>query len=167
MKQIILMRHAEAEPERGIASDFERALTEAGREMARRTAQLLRENGIRLCRIIESSADRTTQTEEIVQAEFGRSLPLILRDELYHADASLYLSVAAQEASDEDSCLLIVGHNPGMAELMMSCSLRSLSVPPSTAAVFDMDIQEWQTLLTPVQPGFRRRLLVCDGRLIP
>jgi phosphohistidine phosphatase len=166
MKQIILMRHAEAEPERKSASDFERALTDTGRSMARVTAALLRENGIRLCRIIASSAARTTQTAEIVQAEFDLLSPLILRDELYHADASLYLSVAAEEAQDDDSCVLIVGHNPGMAELMMACSLRSLSVPPSTAAVFDTDIPQWQTLLTPVRTGFRRRLMICEGRLV-
>ena len=44
--------------------------------------------------------------------------------------------------------LLIVGHNPGLAELITRLTGASVSMSPATLARIDLDIKEWGEALT-------------------
>ncbi len=180
MKTILLMRHAEAVEAVSDEADFDRRLTAAGISMAWQTGLLLRAQGLAPQRILASAAVRTVQTaflvrqavagfarpEVSVQPEFGPGVPVQLQSGLYGGSAESFADAARYEAAADESSVLVVGHNPGMAMLMCGWGLSVLSVPPATLAVFRFDVNDW---LAAGRSGCQGELilLIRNGRLDP
>ena len=64
MRDLILLRHAHAEPAAAGQDDRQRGLSAAGVEEARAAGEWLRGHGLMPDRILYSSAERTRQTLE-------------------------------------------------------------------------------------------------------
>lgn len=165
-KTILLMRHAEAREGTAEHRDFERCLTDSGRRIAAETGECLKSHGLQIDRVVSSSAARTRQTSEEVAAVVCPSSPLLLLDQLYNAPAEAFVASIRQEMSDEESCVLVVGHNPGIAGLMCQWAEQGLAVPPATVCIFRLEASMWSEvrLHSPAAPQ-----LVCviqDGRVI-
>ncbi|MFM7920938.1 MAG: SixA phosphatase family protein [Planctomycetaceae bacterium] len=157
MKTVLLMRHAEAAEAVSGQSDFDRCLTAAGISMAWQTGLLLGARGLRPQRILASAAVRTTQTAFLVRQataglavpavsavpEFGPGVPVQLQAGLYGASAEAFGDAARYESAPDESCVLVVGHNPGMAMLMCCWSCSAFSVPPATLAIFQFAVDDW------------------------
>ena len=137
------MRHSKAGEGKPSQSDFERSLTHKGTEMARQTGICLRSQGLRIDRVIASSAVRTRETAEIVSSEVCPGVPIVLLESLYLAPADAFAQSVRDQSFDDDSCVLVVGHNPGIAELMCGWSEQSLEVPTSTVAIFRSSATDW------------------------
>jgi phosphohistidine phosphatase len=117
---LILMRHAKSawgDPEQ---DDHDRPLNQRGQASAARLGNWLRARGHVPARILCSDAVRTRETCERL------ALPLEpeLRQDLYLAEAETILRIVAAAA---DRPLLVIGHNPGIAE----AAERAVSSPPS------------------------------------
>ena len=148
---LLLLRHAKAEPG-GQGSDFERVLTGRGEDDARRLGRHLRENGPAAQRALVSSAARTRRTFAIVAAELGEAAPAAdYDDRLFEAMAADVL--AAVRRVDGVECLMVVGHNPAIAELAASLAgdgdltlRQSLAgrFPPGSLAVLDFAGEDWR-----------------------
>jgi len=157
VKTVLLMRHAEAAEATSGQADFDRCLTASGISMAWQTGLLLRAQGLAPQRVLASAAVRTTQTaflvrqavaglsqpEVAVQPDFGPGIPVQLQAGLYGASADAFADVARYEAAPDESSVLVVGHNPGMAMLMCCWSCSAFSVPPATLAVFQFAVDDW------------------------
>lgn len=157
VKTVLLMRHAEAAEAVSGQSDFDRCLTAAGISMAWQTGLLLGARGLRPQRILASAAVRTTQTAFLVRQataglavpavsavpEFGPGVPVQLQAGLYGASAEAFGDAARYESAPDESCVLVVGHNPGMAMLMCCWSCSAFSVPPATLAIFQFAVDDW------------------------
>jgi len=157
VKTVLLMRHAEAAEAVSGQSDFDRCLTAGGISMAWQTGLLLGARGLRPQRILASAAVRTTQTAFLVRQataglavpavpavpEFGPGVPVQLQAGLYGASAEAFGDAARYESAPDESCVLVVGHNPGMAMLMCCWSCSAFSVPPATLAVFQFAVNDW------------------------
>jgi phosphohistidine phosphatase len=148
MRRLILFRHAKAEPRAGGGDDFDRALTERGREDAARVGQALASEGIAPDFALISPARRAAETWICARDAFPR-----IRAEL---DRALYNAapetIAELVGKVEDRCdtLVVVGHNPGLQELAVQLLTRaaasraeveqvSSKFPTGTAAVFEID----------------------------
>ena len=116
-KHLILLRHAHAE---NGTSDHERPLSAKGQREIERAARglcALEAQGFRPALALASDARRTSESAAAVQ----RVLPGPLRIE---REEALYLASPGQllgrlQALDEDERqVLLVGHNPGLAELV-------------------------------------------------
>lgn len=154
MKTVLLMRHAEAsEPQSG-QTDFQRVLTPAGQQMARKTAELASAAGISLDRIIASASIRTAQTAEIMALRMAPAAPIVLREELYAAPAEQFAAALPHHCFPDESSVLVVGHNPGIAVLMCHWAQRVTPVPPATLMVFQFSVQDWDAV-----PGSSGQLL--------
>jgi phosphohistidine phosphatase len=169
-KTILLMRHAEAGDGTAGLRDFDRSLIEEGCWMARQTAECLKTPGLSVDRILASSSKRTQQTAEIVASEMkdadGRpEIPVVLIDSLYNAIAEAIAASIRQEAQSEDSAILVVGHNPGIAALMSHWAEQSLSVPPATLTMFQFEAAHWEDIrfYSPKKP--RYLCLIQEGRI--
>lgn len=157
MKTVLLMRHAEAAEATAGQADFDRWLTASGKSMAWQTGLLLRAQGLSPQRVVASAAVRTTQTaflvrqaaaglsqpEVGVQPDFGPGVPVQLQSALYGASAEAFADAARYQPDAEESSVLVVGHNPGMAMLMCCWGMTAFSVPPATLAVFQFDVSDW------------------------
>jgi phosphohistidine phosphatase len=160
------MRHSKAGEGNSSQTDFERSLTDKGIEKARQTGVLLKTMGIRIDRIVASSAIRTKQTAEIIAAEACPSVPIILLDELYLAPAEAFARSVREQPFDDDSCVLVVGHNPGIASLMCQWASKDLAVPTSTLAIFHSTGRDWNSVRigTPGTPSLQ--CVVQKGHLV-
>ena len=141
MKTLVLMRHSHASSENSAWSDHERPLTGPGRVLASQTGKLLTEYNID--RIICSSAVRTVETAELVASACGSNAAPEANDSLYLAGPAIYPGVASELAVQDDKVLLMIGHNPGIANLVMSWAKESFAMMPASVAIFELTIDDW------------------------
>lgn len=146
MDRLILMRHAKAEKRSKSGEDFDRALTDTGREDAAIMGRVLADEGLVPDLVVASAAQRTRETAEAVAAAFPKARVEVRRD-LYNAPA-LVLLEAAETA--QARTVMIVGHNPGVHELVLHLLVdggaggavigrAGSRFPTATAAAFLMD----------------------------
>ena len=140
MKTVLLMRHSIAASDNPAWTDRERPLTEAGRELAKATAEILRETTVD--RIVCSSATRTTETAELI-AKANEISKVDQLDDLYLARPDAYVELPLQLVQADDDSVLVVGHNPGIASLIYKWAVIDTYVSPGTVAVFDFAVDDW------------------------
>jgi len=148
MKQLIIMRHGKAEKDAESGEDFDRALSERGREEARSVAEALKAYGVKPDFALVSSAARTLGTFDVVKAVLG-DIPTVVSKDFYNAGAEvLRRAIEAHEADGQ--CVLMVAHNPGVQYLVAEYLFEGAAgaeitdkvrgnYPTATAAVFEVD----------------------------
>jgi phosphohistidine phosphatase len=113
MKRLLLLRHASAGGGAPGLTDFERPLTEQGREEATLMGKHLQTIGSLPDSIIASPARRAKETAEIVAQAVGNTPALSFERRLYEAPTEAILQTA-QAVRGDPEILLLVGHNPSM-----------------------------------------------------
>jgi phosphohistidine phosphatase len=131
--KILLMRHGHAKVAEARQTDASRLLDEEGRSEARRIGRLLSEKGIVPDFVLASTAKRTEETARIVLDGLGLDLPVHSRASLYLAEPRQILD-AFLEVHDAARCVLVVGHNPGIAELVTVMTEEYCSMPTAGLA---------------------------------
>lgn len=115
MKSLIILRHAKAVPA-GAAGDHQRVLAAEGRAAAPLIGQKLKTLGIKPEIVLVSSAARTRETYDLVAAIAG--LPeATIEDDLYLASAGVLLR-RLRKTPPRAGSVMLIGHNPGVAELV-------------------------------------------------
>ncbi|AOX16498.1 SixA phosphatase family protein [Kozakia baliensis] len=154
---LILLRHAEAVPHGTMARDFDRPLTALGKEQAAAAGQALIEAGLNLENALVwcSSAQRTRQTAELALGKFPQATIQYV-DALYDIDMSGLLEML-RETPDTTKTLVIVGHNPTIAETCHELAGDNLDAPqfssltqgypPATATGYHIE-SDWTGLKT-------------------
>ncbi len=160
MKQLILFRHAKSSWDDDVG-DADRPLAGRGERDAPRMGKRLKARAARarIC-IVASHATRAQRTAELVAKALG-----IKRKEV-RTERALYLAspddilgvVAAQD--DSLSCLLVVGHNPGLTELVnrLLPDLALDNLPTSGAVAIDLSTTSWSSAASAAR-GRKARLL--------
>jgi phosphohistidine phosphatase len=148
---LILLRHAKAAHVPGLA-DKERPLTHRGEKDAGRAGATLKRMGLSPGLVLCSPSTRTRQTAELALAALAPDAPVHLENEIYEAYPDELLELICR-TDDKVSTLLLVGHNPGVHELIMNLTLsHDDGFPPGAFAV--LETGTWADL----GPG--------DGRLV-
>ena len=115
MRHLLLLRHAKAVAHaRG--GDIERELTPRGRREAGLLGRHMLAKGLRPDLALVSASARTRETVALLMAPWPAPAPLDIQRGLYLAEATAMLE-ALRAAPDEVRTLMVVGHNPGMADL--------------------------------------------------
>ncbi len=143
MKQLFLLRHGEAGFSQG--SDFQRQLTEKGREnlvrMGKSLDKKLKSVDLMYC----STAQRTMETADLI----GKYITIkesMFTKVIYHGDMGDLIALLEKTSSSVDSCLL-VGHNPTISLLLAHLSDENyLGLQPGMMAVIDLEISEWKMI---------------------
>lgn len=140
MKTLLLMRHGEAGNSR--AGDKARPLTERGQQQARTVGHAIAERFPRPDVILSSSAERTITTTQLVNEV------LCLTSEDIHYEDDLYLAspstIRKYAGKTSVGCLLMVGHNPGIEELIfqMATDVKSGFYGMGTACLVRLDWED-------------------------
>lgn len=116
VKTLWLMRHASAANGAAGASDHDRELDPRGVAEAARMAELLERRAPAPSLVLCSSALRTVETLGQLRASLPDSVEVQVEQELYLASSDRLLR-AISESDEEHGSLLLVAHNPGVAEL--------------------------------------------------
>lgn len=112
-REIVILRHAQAEPSAGAQRDFDRGLTARGREEAQAVARWFAEHDIAFDRVVSSPATRARETAELA-VPTGTSVAF--DPAVYDATPGTLLAVLDRHAGGGRT--LLVGHNPGLEQLV-------------------------------------------------
>lgn len=118
MKKLTLLRHAKSGWDDPVARDFDRPLNSKGKRAAHRIGEYLRDQKIHFDHVVASPAVRVVETIEHVAAGAGELFAPAWDKRIYLASAVSLLDVI-QEADDRHDRLLLVGHNPGLEDLVL------------------------------------------------
>lgn len=140
VRQIILLRHAHAEPPAGEQTDESRPLTEGGVREAEAAAAWLKAHGAEPDVILCSPSARTRETAARLAPGFGAIEPLF-EPRIYEATPAELIQVL--EEHSEADCVLLVGHNPGLETLVAlltdGTSDQGRGMPPGAIAWLHLD----------------------------
>ena len=133
--------------------DRDRPLNKRGRRAALELGEWLHSRGYEPDEVLCSTAERTRETWAKAAAAPLEVTPKVqYLDGLYHAGPEVMLKHLQRAAGD---CVMMVGHNPGIAEFAAMLSARAPSDPdfhryPTAATlVVDFQVKDW----TEVRPG--------------
>ena len=115
MRELILLRHAHAEPASPGQADIDRPLSPHGLAEAEAAGRWLAAHGLLPDRVLCSPARRTRETLEAVLAATGYAEQR-LEESIFEATAGTLIGLL--EEQDEVERLMLVGHNPGMEQLV-------------------------------------------------
>ena len=142
MKALYLLRHAKSSWKDAGLQDFDRPLNNRGREAAPRVGQLIQKSGLQIDLLVSSPAARARQTAALVREAAGISAELLYDERIYEADAERLLEVVRQSAESAEA-LLLVGHNPGMEELVKLLTGADERMPTAALACVALDVEKW------------------------
>ncbi|MFH5805665.1 SixA phosphatase family protein [Alienimonas sp. DA493] len=142
MKLLLLMRHAHAEDR--AATDFDRPLSARGRAEADAVGDALAEANLLPEAILASPALRTATTAQRVAARLPDAPPVQTVPTLYGAGV-LEQREALRTCGDVDSVLL-VAHNPGVADHLAELGGAPVRCPPATCVAFEIPVDDWANL---------------------
>ncbi|MDP1643757.1 MAG: histidine phosphatase family protein [Phenylobacterium sp.] len=117
MQRLILLRHGKAERESMSGDDHARRLTPRGRRDALEAGQRLVDMGFVPDLALVSDAARTRETWESLRP-VCEACQVRIDPSLYHAEAQTVLD-RVREAADGAETVLVIGHNPGLHELVL------------------------------------------------
>jgi phosphohistidine phosphatase len=148
VRTLYLLRHAKSSWDDPGIPDRERVLAPRGRKASKRIASHLDREGIRPELVLCSPARRTRETLDRIGDALGA--PKVVFDEqLYGADDDELLS-RLHEVPDRFGSVMLVGHNPGIADLLalLAADRRSLpgEVPTGALATLSVPVDEWADL---------------------
>jgi phosphohistidine phosphatase len=154
-KRLIILRHAKAEKAAWGQIDFERPLASRGEEDTAKLSTYLKQNPIHPDRVLCSPSLRTSQTYGILSKTVPTLPTPTLLDNLYLASAGDLLQLI-NEQEETSSTLMIIGHNPGLAHIILQLvrhadpkTLETLqhSFPTCGFVILDFpDITQWNDI---------------------
>lgn len=146
MKILIILRHGKAEPYDAKPDDFDRMLADRGKRNASSMGKyILEKQGVPEL-ILSSAAKRTMETASLAASELGYPVQKIQVDEnLYLASARRILMIINKIQNEANTCLL-VGHNPGLTELVNRLGVRLDNLPTGSAVCFTFQTDSWQNI---------------------
>jgi phosphohistidine phosphatase len=145
MKTLLVMRHAKSSWKDASIEDHDRPLNERGSTAAPRMGKLLAELGLVPDAIVSSSALRALATARAVANACGHAREIQVRHDLYLAAPSAYAD-ALRALEPAFSRVLVVGHNPGVEELIAELSGENPRMPTAALALIELPIARWSDL---------------------
>jgi phosphohistidine phosphatase len=155
MKILGLLRHAKSDWDDMNQRDFDRGLNDRGRKGAQAIGQHIRNHGVKWDKVIASPAVRVKLTLEgalpEVTPEYDQKLYLASYDTIVET-----IEAHAGSGDDEADTILIVGHNPGLQDMLLELVSPSkenalfkeavVKFPTAAYAVLECDIEHWSQL---------------------
>ena len=155
MKILGLFRHAKSDWGDPRARDFDRPLNERGRAGAAIMGRHIRDHGVQWNRVLSSPAIRCAETIELACHASGRPVKVMWDRRIYLA-SSVTLADVLREQDGDPAAIMMVGHNPGLEDLIFDLvpddgtnPLRDAveeKFPTACYAVLELDIERWADL---------------------
>lgn len=146
MKTLFILRHAKSSWKDSALQDYDRPLNGRGRKAAELIGGFIRKQKVRPDLILSSPAVRARETIEIVMKTAKLGIELRYDQRIYEAGPLRLLEVISQ--IDEDrSIVLLVGHNPGLEELLHVLTDRVEQMSTGTLAKISFGTTKWRKTL--------------------
>jgi phosphohistidine phosphatase len=142
MKLLSVLRHAKSSWKEGPLEDHDRPLNARGVRDAPRIGALILEERLRPDIILASSAVRARETALAVAGRIGFPEEVRLLRQLYLAEPGAYLESLRSLASTVGHAM-VVGHNPGVENLVSEWTCGSHAMPTAALAVLEVPVESW------------------------
>jgi phosphohistidine phosphatase len=117
-RELLILRHAKSDWNSAV-DDFERPLKKKGKKAAARMGEWLKDEWLVPDYIVSSPAVRALKTAKKVCASLEYDFNQVKHDQrVYEADVTALLHVLA-DCPEQSSRILLIGHNPGLEELLI------------------------------------------------
>jgi phosphohistidine phosphatase len=146
MKTLFILRHAKSSWKDDSLKDFDRPLNSRGRKAAELIGTLMRKEKLTPDLVLSSPAVRARETIEIVMKTARLSAELRYDQRIYEAGPLRLLEVISQIEEDKSSVLL-VGHNPGLEELLQVLTGSAEHIATGTLGKIDLKASKWSKTL--------------------
>jgi len=168
-RHLLLLRHAKSDWDAGAASDFDRPLSKRGKKDALRMGRWMRAENLAPDCVIASPAHRARDTALRVCEELAIPEQDVHFDSrIYEADVPTLLAVLG-ECPHRCHDVMLVGHNPGIADLLAWLWGANLVLPEDrklmpTATLARLRMpREW----TRLERGSGRAIVLTRPRSLP
>ena len=143
MRTLYLLRHAKSSWKDAALADFERPLKGRGREAAEAMGRFLASKKVDLSLLISSPSVRTRQTVELLLRHAKLGVEPQFDQRIYEASLFTLVQVVS-ELPDDKQTVMLVGHNPGMEELLACLTRESRHMPTCALARISLDSSSWK-----------------------
>jgi phosphohistidine phosphatase len=160
MKTVTLLRHAKSDWTDSVPRDFDRPLNERGKRAARLMGQWARGNRLAFDTIVASPAVRVVETIDNFLEGYQNKVDTRWDRRIYLASSVTLLDVL-RELPEDFGSILMVGHNPGLEDLVLDTvpedeldKLREaveVKYPTASLAVLRFEAETWSALAKPAQ----------------
>jgi phosphohistidine phosphatase len=151
-RELLLLRHAKSEWDGSFDSDFLRPLAKRGKKDAPRVGEWLYREGLVPDFIISSPAERAKQTVlKVCKSLDFKKKQIVWDEDIYEGGLPSLLQILSR-CPPTASTVLLVGHNPGLEELLSYLAGDEISLPEDgkllpTAALARLEMpDDWQAL---------------------
>ena len=145
MKTALILRHAKSSWDNMHQPDHQRPLNKRGQRDAPRMGELILREQLTPDTIVSSTAQRARETAEAVAAASQFAGDILYDDNLYLAPPQVYLDLL-QAMPDEKQRVLLIGHNPGLEELVSRVTEQPTTMPTAALAHLQWELDCWQDL---------------------
>lgn len=144
MKHLYLVRHAKSSWNHPGLSDFDRPLNKRGMCDVSKMGKYMVEQKVLPHIIVSSPAQRAHATAISLAAAMQVPPSGIVEDDRIYAAATATLIAVIQEWDDTWECVMMVGHNPGMADMAAVLTGKGVGhVPTCTVMGLGLDVASW------------------------
>ena len=155
MKKLSLLRHAKSGWDDPVSRDFDRPLNDKGIRASKAIGAFIKDNDLAFDQILASPAVRVIETLEHVEEASGLSMEPTWDRKIYLASSATLLDVLRGANADAEH-ILMVGHNPGLEDLIFdlvpddgSSEARDAveqKYPTTALAEIQLDIESWEDI---------------------
>lgn len=146
VKTLLILRHAKSSWDDASLDDHERPLNARGRRDATRMGDLLRDERLIPDVIITSDAVRAHTTALAVAEAAGHRRDIVVAPLLYHASPQDVLAVLQTIPDAYARTVMIVGHNPGLEDLIAQFTGERHDLPTAALAQLAVPTEAWDEL---------------------
>jgi len=146
MKILLLLRHAKSSWRDEALSDFDRPLNERGKKAAHAIGRYIRKHKMMPDLVLSSPAVRARETTGIITTTAKLTAEIRYDQRIYEADPPRLVQVLSQIENNFCSVLL-VGHNPGIEELISLLTGSSQHMPTAALAKIRLEgADDWSEI---------------------
>src|SRR5262245_46628964 len=148
MKTLLILRHAKSSWDEPGLEDHARPLSPRGERDAPRMGKLMRDERLLPDLIISSDAVRARSTAEAVAEAARYPGTILLEPRLYAASPAQIVAVLRTVADRDAATVMVVGHNPGLEELIAHLTGEREDMPTAALAHVTLPIERWRQVTT-------------------
>ncbi len=145
MKRLLIIRHAKSSWQEDEQADHERPLNHRGERDAPRMGRYMAHMGARPDRLLCSTAVRANATAALLIEGAAWDISISLRESLYLASPRELIEEIVN-TPDAIQTVAVVGHNPGVSELISALTDSQVSMVTCAVAELALEIDSWSAL---------------------
>ena len=144
MKTLLILRHGKSSWKNANLADHDRPLKARGKRDAPRMGRLLKNEGLTPHLIVSSTAERALATAELAALACDYEDEIETTRDFYHAPPEAYIE-RLQQLPDQIETVMVVGHNPGMEQLVTELTGEEERLPTAALAQVALPLYQWRT----------------------